>query len=131
MWRYVIRTGALYRDGKLVTHGYSGLDDGDGIPEPGEGKNDPAAQDKRGIGPIPVGLYIIGPPESHPSAGPYTLRLGPTPGTDTHGRSGFLIHGDARVPGTASHGCIIMPRWVRVLIWSSGDHSLRVVAEAT
>src|SRR5512146_1323064 len=130
MVTYVQRTGELLRGGEVIAVGCSGWDDGDGIPEPGEGKNDPAADAIRGVGPIPVGRYVIGPPMPHPTAGPFTLRLAPTPGTDTHGRSGFLIHGDsARAPGAASHGCIILPRSVRVSIWESGERDLVVVAD--
>lgn len=112
--------------GDLLARGYSGHDDGDGIPEPTDGKNDPSKQGVRGVGPIPVGHYTIGPPE--PGHGGYTLRLHPKPGTDTLGRSGFLIHGDSiKNPGTASLGCIIIPRGARMKVWTSGDHDLEVV----
>jgi len=124
-WTYHISTGDLTR---YVATGYSGWDDGDGIAEPGEGKNDPAAQDERGIGPIPAGRYSISPLFTHPTAGPYTMRLTALPGTETFGRSGFLIHGDSlRRPGTASHGCIILPRAVRIEIANSGLTELEVV----
>ncbi|HYE46677.1 MAG TPA: hypothetical protein VEA44_12995, partial [Caulobacter sp.] len=44
------------------------------------------------------------------------------------GRSAFRIHGDSvRAPGTASKGCIILPRAVREAIWRSGDRDLEVV----
>src|ERR1035438_5538324 len=37
--------------------------------------------------------------------------LTPESGTNTFGREGFLIHGDSvQNPGTASHGCIILPQ---------------------
>lgn len=40
----------------------------------------------------------------------------------------FRIHGDSiRAPGTASHGCIILPRAIRDRIWASGDRALQVV----
>ena len=66
--------------------------------------------------------------ETGASTGPFTLVLAPAPGTETHGRSAFRIHGDSiRLPGTASHGCIILPRPVREAIWASGDRDLEVV----
>jgi hypothetical protein len=127
---YVQRTGELLRDGKLLAKGYAGLDDGDGIPEPGEGKNDPGQQAVRGVGPIPVGQYRVTAPFNHPAAGPYVLRLVPLFGTRTFGRDGFLIHGDSRSrPGAASHGCIILARGDRELVWATGERTLEVVAE--
>jgi hypothetical protein len=52
----------------------------------------------------------------------------PDPGTETFGRGEFRIHGDSIAhPGTASHGCIILPRAVRDAIWRSGDRALEVV----
>ena len=48
----------------------------------------------------------------------------------THGRSGLLMHGDSKEhPGSASHGCVILPRSVREEVWQSGDRDLEVVAE--
>jgi hypothetical protein len=56
------------------------------------------------------------------------MALTPEPGTDTLGRDGFLIHGDSvENPGTASHGCIILPRAVRDQISASGDKQIQVV----
>ena len=64
--------------------------------------------------------------------GPCVLRLEPSAQTDTRGRSGFLIHGDSKTqPGTASHGCIILPRVVREQVWQSGDRDLEVLAEVS
>jgi hypothetical protein len=49
--------------------------------------------------------------------------------TGTSPRTGFLIHGDSiEHPGTASHGCIIMPRAIREAIAQNDDHDLNVVA---
>jgi hypothetical protein len=131
-WTYRQRTGELLQGDELVARGYSGLDDGDGILEPGEGRNDPAAQRERGVGPLPRGRWrIVGPPFATKSHGPYVLRLIPREGTETFGRSGFLIHGDSvKRPGTASLGCIIVPRAVRERIWKSGDCDLEVVEGA-
>lgn len=131
---YVQRTGELWLDGRLLCRGYAGLDlDGDGILEQGEGVNDPSSQAVKNVGPIPVGRYQIGPPQHHPTAGGYVMRLTPLPGTQTFGRSGFLIHGDNVDPtkrGTASHGCIVLSRADRELVWATGERILEVVADA-
>lgn len=129
MWAFRMdgRKGELLRDGVHVGYGYSGYDDGDGIPEPGEGKNDPTKQEIKGVGPVPCGRWKFGAPFFHPHAGPYVLRLLPEQGTKTFGRSGFLLHGDSmKLPGSASHGCIILPRDLRMKMWESGDHELLV-----
>ena len=106
-------------DGRTVLGtGYSGHD---------IGKNNPDMQGVHNVGPIPIGSYSInGPPYNTATHGPYVMRLLPLPGTDTLGRSGFLIHGD-NTTGTASEGCIIMPRIVRQRIWEYGYRQLLVV----
>ena len=121
MWTYAQQTGALLQNGNPVATGYSGFDDG---------KNNPAMQAVANAGPIPQGEWtIVGPPANTPDHGPFVLRLQPAPGTNTFGRSGFLMHGDSiESPGCASHGCVIMPRTVREMVWSSGDTELEVVA---
>lgn len=118
-WRYEQESGQLSQNGADVAIGYSGA---------GNGKNNPAMQDAQKIGPIPKGVYTIGEPHDTPTHGPYVLRLTPDPSNEMCGRSGFLIHGDSvKAPGTASEGCIIMPRWVREQVWESGDLDLEVV----
>lgn len=121
-WTYCQRTGELHQDGKHVGTGYSGA---------GEGKNNPSLEHVANVGPVPCGNWIIaGPPLDTHEHGPYVLRLNPEPNTETHGRSGFLIHGDSkRSPGTASQGCIILPRVLREQMWESGDRELEVIAE--
>ena len=53
--------------------------------------------------------------------------LAPEPGTETFGRSGFMIHGDnIKAPGTASEGCIIQVRAIREAFWNSGDREIEV-----
>ena len=129
MWVFEQRSGQLLHDGVVVGRGYSGLDDGDGVPEPGEGKNDPATQDQRSVGPIPRGRWTIGPAFFHETKGPLVMRLIPAPTTQTFGRSGFLVHGDSRLtPGTASLGCIVLPHDVREQIAESVDRDLEVVS---
>lgn len=130
MWTFRIRDGALLHDGALRGHGYSGADpDPKAKGEAGEGKNDPSKVAERNVGPLPPGRYRISKPFFHPTAGPYVMRLTPLPGTDTHGRSNFLIHGDSvRNPGTASHGCVVASRDLRMEIGESGDDVLESVA---
>ena len=122
MWTYDQLSGALGKDGQRVATGYSGF---------GEGKNNPDLENIHDVGPIPKGVYGIGPPQDTPTHGPHVLALTPEPGTNTFGRDGFLIHGDSvQNPGTASHGCIILPRTARDQIAASGDHQIQVVCAA-
>jgi len=122
MWTYAQKTGVLQRNGQLVGTGYSGFDNG---------KNNPDMQAVPDVGPIPRGDWtIVGPPFNTAEHGPFVLRLDPSPATNTFGRDGFLMHGDSiQAPGTASKGCIIMPRTVREAVWNSGDKELEVVAD--
>ncbi|MGD0773196.1 MAG: tlde1 domain-containing protein [Candidatus Solibacter sp.] len=123
MWTYDQLSGALGKDGQQVaTGGYSGF---------GQGKNNPDMENVPDVGPIPRGIYDIGPIHDTTTHGPHVMALTPEPGTDTLGRDGFLIHGDSvENPGTASHGCIILPRTVRDQISASGDTQIQVVCAA-
>lgn len=119
MWYWEQTNGRLYYDGLLRGTGYSGA---------GAGKNNPALQWEENIGPIPEGRYNIEEPRDTPAHGPFVMPLSPYPENQMFGRSGFLIHGDSiKKPGTASEGCIILPRTARQEIWNSGDHTLQVV----
>lgn len=122
MWTYAQKTGDLMHGGEKIDTGYSGCD---------SGKNNPDMQAVPDVGPIPQGDWIIsGPPVNTGEHGPFVLTLTPADGTDTFGRSGFLIHGDKiGAPGTASKGCIILARPTREQIWNSGDTDLEVVPE--
>ena len=121
-WTYVQETGELQQDGHHVANGYSGA---------GAGKNNSAMETVSNVGPIPRGDWrIAGPPINTAEHGPYVLALEPAAETQTFGRSGFLMHGDSvQSPGSASHGCVIMPRAVREQVWGSGDRALEVIAE--
>lgn len=109
---YEQRTGlfTLYEaDGSEIAHevGYAGRRNG---------KNNPAAQDLVGVGPLPVGRWSVRNPVHHPRLGPVAFPLDPRSDVRTR-RSGFYIHGDSRLnPGQASHGCIILSRKMRDLI---------------
>jgi hypothetical protein len=120
-WTYEQSTGRLLHDGAVVATGYAGRD---------EGLNNPTLEHVRDTGPLPAGRYRIGPPFRHPRLGAYSLPLAPLAGVRMHGRGGFYIHGDNRTPEPhdASHGCIIVARAVRELIWASGDRFLEVVS---
>jgi hypothetical protein len=118
-WVYFQSNGELMYKGALVGTGYAGF---------GEGMNNPNDQAIPNVGPIPAGLYTIGPAFTHPAAGPITMRLTPQDGTNTLGRDGFLMHGDtASQDHTASHGCIVMPRTVRAAVAVSNDRTLNVI----
>lgn len=125
MWTYKQSTGELFYNGCFQTRGYSGRD---------WGKNNPQAQAAPGIGPIPCGRWRMTDIYDSRNVGPRTIQLraaDATPQDDRHdatGRSAFRVHGDSiRNPGRASHGCIILPRVTRLLMWQSGDHDLEVV----
>lgn len=122
MWTYVQSSGGLYTpEGAILSYGYSGAI---GY------KNQPLYEDIKDKGPIPQGVYEISAPQDTEKHGPYALPLTPDASNDMHGRSGFLIHGDSvSNPGTASEGCIIMPRFARERVWESEDHTLQVVKE--
>lgn len=121
MWNFKQSSGVLTQNGEHAARVYSGYL---------AGKNNPFYQNVTDVGPIPQGTWFIGgPPFNSPDHGPYVLHLTPANGTNTFGRSGFLIHGDsAQHPGEASRGCVIAPLTIRQSIWLSGDHVLEVVA---
>jgi hypothetical protein len=119
MWSYDQLSGTLSKDGERVATGYSGFE---------QGKNNPDLEHIHDTGPIPKGVYGIGPPHDTTTHGPHVMPLTPELGTNTFGRDGFLIHGDSVAhPGTASHGCIILPRNVRDQISASGDFQIEVI----
>jgi hypothetical protein len=117
---YEQSTGKLYSDIRhLFGIGYSGY---------GEGKNNPSMENIKMTGPLPKGKYIVGKPYDSSHTGPFTLPLTPFEDNNMYGRSDFKIHGDSiSAPGTASNGCIILPRSVRVLINNCTDKILEVV----
>lgn len=116
MWRYNQTTGELTL---VLGPGYSGHD---------EGRNNPAMQAVRSVGPIPTGLYQIGPGYDTKSMGPLAIPLTPV-GHNALGRSGFFVHGDNK-DHNASHGCIILSRSAREMITRLRDvmDSLEVVS---
>lgn len=121
MWTYRISIGQMSLNGAPRPEVcYSGR---------GDYKNDPTACGVVMEGPIPTGKYRFDMAYKHDTLGPVTMNLTPLPGTDTHGRSLFRIHGDSIAhPGDASHGCIIAPRALREAMNNSNDRILEVVA---
>ncbi|OXJ06775.1 tlde1 domain-containing protein [Burkholderia sp. AU6039] len=119
-WQYSQKTGRLTHDGDpVIEQGYSGR---------AAGKNNPDMQDQIGLGPIPTGSYSVSAPFEHSHAGACTMRLTPDGDTDTHRRTGFLIHADDPAhPRPISDGCIVVDRRVCKRIWSSLDQQLNVV----
>lgn len=118
-WTYHQRSGAFHDPmGTLMFNGYSGH---------GEGVNNPALETKPNVGPIPKGLWTIGPAFAHQVLGPVSMRLAMQRGS-TFGRTAFLIHGDnGRNDRSASEGCIILPRLIRERVAASQDRALLVV----
>jgi len=120
MWNYSQSSGVLTHNFIRVGMGYSGH---------GEGKNNPSLQNVPDVGPCPQGRYSIGAMHDTETHGPHVMALTPESGTNTFGRSGFLIHGDSlEHPGAASEGCIILPRPIRDQISASNDYELTVTA---
>lgn len=116
MWTYSQRTGKLHRNGLLIGEGYAGT---------GPGRNNPDMQDVPRVGPLPRGVYKIGPAYHHPKLGPICMNLDPLPGTEMYGRSLFRIHGNNKA-NDASLGCIIQGPAVRKVLASSNDRELTV-----
>lgn len=125
MWTWRQSTGELFHGPHCVARGYSGRD---------WGKNNPSAQTAPGIGPIPCGRWRMTALYDSTRVGPAAIKLDALDvreGDDVHQpthRAAFRIHGDSvTMPGTASHGCIILPRAIRRQMWASGDHELEVI----
>ncbi|WP_319002968.1 RHS repeat-associated core domain-containing protein [Desulfurispirillum indicum] len=123
-WVYRQSTGQLFYDdgnGDLayVGRGYSGK---------GPGWNNPEMQHVKNVGPIPEGIYQIGPQFNSTRTGSGVLPLVPLPGTNTFGRDALQIHGDNRYGNqSASEGCVILGPDIRKYIANSLDYILRVV----
>lgn len=118
MWIYSQSSGILWEPEthKKVAVGYSGH---------GEGRNNPALEHVKNVGPIPRGRYYICPAVEHEKLGPLSMRLYAL-SHDARGRTDFLIHGDNKT-NDASHGCIILNRQTRQKIADSNDRDLLVI----
>lgn len=121
MWTFQQNTGEIYWDGNSIGVGYAGS---------GAGKNNPAMQQDRDIGPLPCGFYAMTELRlSDPRCGEYVIVLTPDSANEMFGRSDFRWHGDSiKNPGHGSDGCICSPRPIRMEAWESTDHRLQVVS---
>ena len=106
-WKYHSDTGLIVSP--------TGVKLGDGYSGNGAGLNNPAMESVLMHGPIPRGAWTVGPFHDDPGGkGPVVAHLTPIEGTDTFGRSGFMIHGDnSALDHSASEGCIVAPRFIR------------------
>lgn len=117
-WRYQQSTGDLWHFGSYEGRGYSGH---------GAGLNNHALEADAGVGPVPVGMWKIGPAHRSLHTGPITMNLDPVAPNTAHGRSLFRIHGDNSAANhSASRGCIILGRALRQVISTSSDYDLEV-----
>lgn len=118
MYTFSQKSGVLRRSGLFVWAGWAGQ---------GSGKNNPEMQSVPDIGPLPRGLYLIGRAYTHPHLGPVVMNLTPDAANTMFSRSAFRIHGAAyKNPELSSHGCIILPRDVRIRIDMDTDRLLEV-----
>lgn len=126
MWTFKQSNGQLFnRDNECIATGYAGGNCGKNP----EGKNNPYMQEVPCVGPLPRGRYQLSALVPQSQLGPYAIVLTPAPTNEMFGRGHFYIHGDRTLmPGSASEGCIIMPRTVRQMMWMSDDHDLLVIA---
>lgn len=126
-WTFEQSTGKLYDpQGNRVASGYAGGNCGKNP----EGKNNADMQDQPKIGPLPEGLYTHGEVVLQSHLGPFAIPLIPDPSNEMFNRSGFFMHGDSvENPGSASEGCVIMPRAVREAYYNSDDNQIQVVKE--
>lgn len=89
-WIYKQSTGELYRDGKLIETGYSGIL---------TNKNNPDREQVRGMGPIPRGTWRIG--SAGTSKGPLTITLVPL-SVNAYDRDMWVHSGCTETNATAS-----------------------------
>lgn len=109
----------------IIGEGYAGRE---------EGKNNPAMENVKGIGPLPAGIWTgVELIEEHPILGKYVIHLEPDEETRkkvlAYGRNpdSFYMHGDSKEhPGLASHGCIVEPQPTREYFWTKTDRKVKV-----
>lgn len=100
----------------------------------GAGRNNPAMQPVHEVGPLPQGLYDVGPWGDASSVlgypahlGPFIARLTQVEG-ETFGRDGFYIHGPGGAdPTQSSKGCVEIMRVQRLQVMAMRPDQLRVV----
>jgi hypothetical protein len=122
MWIYSQSTGILKdADGHLVGRGYAGN---------GAGLNEPAFQNVKDVGPLPRGMYTFGPLRiDDPVVGEYAIPLIPDARNEMFDRSDFFCHGDnPSLNHSASDGCMVQTKSVRIAMYSSADRRVMVTA---
>ena len=124
-WNFESSSGKMFDPtGGLISTGYAGGNCGKNP----EGINNPAMEDQKCIGPLPKGLYTFDDMIDHPKLGTYAIPLIPDPANEMYGRGSFFVHGDnADMNRSASEGCIIMPRGVRLTMAHSSSNVLEVI----
>jgi len=106
--KYEQASGKLFDEHGLIGVGWAGHS---------AGRNNPAMQDVKDVGPLPIGFYTIEDPVSGTHLGPLAFPLTPDPSNQMFGRGGFYIHGAEQLhPEMSSDGCIIQGRAVREYI---------------
>ena len=117
---YSIRNGHVTQDdGSLIATGWSGNHDG---------KDNVYMTSFHDVGPLPIGIYNIGPFITHPILGPLSAQLTQISG-ETYGRSGFFIHGPGTTDyGQESKGCVILTHDDRLKVIALNPAQLTVSA---
>lgn len=132
MLTYQVKTGILQANGAIIGKGYSGH---------GEGINNPDMEMDADIGPLPRGdweLKLIaddnGNPIDYKGKKAPVFHVIPCSGTETFGRSGFLMHGhmSGEIVGNpetekSSLGCLVQEHATRVQVMISTDKRLRAI----
>lgn len=130
MWTFNIKAGKVFHNGEFFSSGWSGHNVRGGV----QGRNNPATQAVKDIGPLPVGKYKVGTAYDSPKTGPLTIPLTPDPSNEMYDRDGFRIHGwqigtDPNDPfNPSSDGCIMQARPYREAINSSPDKDWEVIS---
>jgi len=121
MWRYEQETGRLTTPwGSPCGKGYSGH---------GDGLNNPKMERIAGVGPIPRGRYTICAAYADSHLGPYVMPLAPINGTNTFGRTGFLVSGE---PVTVEDErerlgeSVVLTFMARSVLYATSDRELEV-----
>ena len=132
-WQFESSSGKLFEPtGGLMATGYAGGNCGKNP----EGVNNPALQDQKCIGPLPHGPKADGTPNRYTFApvletsklGPWAIPLIPDSDNEMFGRGSFFIHGDTEeMNHSASEGCIILPRGVRLAMAHSSTQVIEVI----
>jgi hypothetical protein len=118
MLSYSQKTGLLSNEGVALGYGYAGRD---------KGLNNPDYEMVKNTGPIPVGVWEFGIWHNSAEFGPIVCYLRPVGGQNVFGRGGFMIHGDnKKMNYSASEGCIILSRNLRIKIRDSGEKQIVV-----